>query len=372
MNNAETWQDNNPYFIKTIRVDDLLNSKSLLWNVSDVNVLVGRNGSGKSTLLELVRASLYGPEEFHEFKFMGKFSNLVVTLNNGMESRCSIIDSLEHENQLLTTIRTMLEKNVDNDDEDINNLKRVYNTLMHKKNSEKPTGKKMMSGSSEFLLLDENESKVNTLLQNINVEFISTFDMILMSKEEQDTHTDNESEGTYSQLDIMLNKELMQLSRLISRLKSKSTDLYNLQQISQIRSLNDITDKNMTNIKSLLKTLNDFFSKEEKMFALGSDGFLEIKKDNRKILPKSLSSGEKQLLYIFMKVINGSDKPMVLFLDEPEISMHLSWQEKLLDALKIIHPNLQIIAVSHSPALVMNGWFSNLNDIDEISNKTNH
>tara|TARA_Y100000588_G_C14246624_1_gene921700 strand:- start:595 stop:1722 length:1128 start_codon:yes stop_codon:yes gene_type:complete len=370
MNNAKTWQKENPFFIKNIRVEDLLSTKSLVWDVSDVNVLVGRNGSGKSTLLELIRASLYGPEEFHEFKFMGKFSNLVVTLNNGLESRCSIIDTLEHEDQLLVTIRTMLEKHVDNnDDEDIANLKRVYNTLVHRKNSEnRNIDKKMMSGSCQFLTYNtEDEKRNNLLLNEVNVEYISTFDMLLLSKEEQDTYTDNEREGTYSQLDIMLNKELMQLSRFISRIKSESTDYYNLQQFNQNKSLNDITDKKMVNIKNLLKILNDFFEKEGKSFLLASDGYLEITKNGQSIDAKSLSSGEKQILYILMKVINGSDKPMILFLDEPEISMHLNWQENLISSLRTIHPNLQIIAVSHSPALVMQGWFSCLCDIDELS-----
>lgn len=111
----------------------------------------------------------------------------------------------------------------------------------------------------------------------------------------------------------------------------------------------------------------EFFNDEGKEFILNNDGSLIIKSGDKKILPKQLSSGEKQLFLIFLKAVNSSDKPTLFFLDEPEVSMHLSWQERLLNALKSISPNIQVIAVSHSPALVMKGWLHSLSQMDEIT-----
>lgn len=53
-------------------------------------------------------------------------------------------------------------------------------------------------------------------------------------------------------------------------------------------------------------------------------------------------------------------------MDEPEISLHLSWQEKLLAQIREINPNSQIIIVTHSPAIVMNGWLDCFVDIQDI------
>ncbi len=124
---------------------------------------------------------------------------------------------------------------------------------------------------------------------------------------------------------------------------------------------------NLSSIYTFIEILNNFFSEEEKKFSLKDDGELTIKSGQKKILPKELSSGEKQLLYIFLKAVNSSDKPTILFLDEPEISMHLKWQQGLIDALSSINNSLQIIAVSHSPALVMKGWMSSMEDIKKIT-----
>jgi hypothetical protein len=49
----------------------------------------------------------------------------------------------------------------------------------------------------------------------------------------------------------------------------------------------------------------------------------------------------------------------VLLLDEPEISLHLSWQRKLIDTLREINPNCQLIIVTHSPSIYGDGWIAN-------------
>lgn len=67
-----------------------------------------------------------------------------------------------------------------------------------------------------------------------------------------------------------------------------------------------------------------------------------------------------------MKVLNGSIDQSLILMDEPEISLHLSWQEKLLDEITKINKSSQIIIVTHSPAIVMNGWFDCLTDIKDI------
>ena len=52
-------------------------------------------------------------------------------------------------------------------------------------------------------------------------------------------------------------------------------------------------------------------------------------------------------------------KPNILvLLDEPEISLHITWQKEFLnDLLKIIKiQNIQVLIATHSPAIINDRW----------------
>lgn len=84
------------------------------------------------------------------------------------------------------------------------------------------------------------------------------------------------------------------------------------------------------------------------------------------ISPYKLSSGEKQMLIILLTVLVQDKKPFVLFMDEPEVSLHIEWQQRLLDLMLDINPNVQIILTTHSPAIIMNGWSDRVTDVEDI------
>ncbi|MBQ7462000.1 MAG: AAA family ATPase [Bacteroidaceae bacterium] len=79
-----------------------------------------------------------------------------------------------------------------------------------------------------------------------------------------------------------------------------------------------------------------------------------------------LSSGEKQMLIILLTVLVQNKKPFVLFMDEPEVSLHVEWQQRLLELLMDLNPNVQIILTTHSPAVIMNGWSDRVTDVEDI------
>lgn len=84
------------------------------------------------------------------------------------------------------------------------------------------------------------------------------------------------------------------------------------------------------------------------------------------LLPYQLSSGEKQLLVILLTVLVEDQLPYVLFMDEPEVSLHVEWQQSLIDSVMKLNPNVQIILTTHSPAVVMNGWLDKVTEVTEI------
>ena len=84
------------------------------------------------------------------------------------------------------------------------------------------------------------------------------------------------------------------------------------------------------------------------------------------IEPYKLSSGEKQMLIILLTVLVQNHRPYVLFMDEPEVSLHVEWQEQLISLVRDLNPNCQVILTTHSPAVIMNGWSDCVTDVDDI------
>ena len=85
------------------------------------------------------------------------------------------------------------------------------------------------------------------------------------------------------------------------------------------------------------------------------------------LLPYQLSSGEKQILAILLTVLVEDDLPYVLFMDEPEVSLHIEWQKRLIDLILELNPNVQIILTTHSPAVIMNGWTDRVTEVSDIT-----
>ena len=122
-------------------------------------------------------------------------------------------------------------------------------------------------------------------------------------------------------------------------------------------------------------------SKPKKKFQDLIDGlFAETgKKINRKsneilfeqdgdiLTPYKLSSGEKQMLVILLTVLVQDNAHCALFMDEPEISLHIEWQQRLITLIRSLNPNVQIILTTHSPALIMNGWVDAVTEVSDIT-----
>lgn len=67
---------------------------------------------------------------------------------------------------------------------------------------------------------------------------------------------------------------------------------------------------------------------------------------------KYLSSGEQQLLVLFSYIAFNSQDGKLYIIDEPELSLHIKWQEEFLNQLEKITPSgVQLILATHSPIL---------------------
>lgn len=65
-----------------------------------------------------------------------------------------------------------------------------------------------------------------------------------------------------------------------------------------------------------------------------------------------LSSGEKQLFIILGEALLQEERPVVFISDEPELSLHVSWQSALFGHIRSLNQSCQIISATHSPDIV--------------------
>ena len=108
------------------------------------------------------------------------------------------------------------------------------------------------------------------------------------------------------------------------------------------------------------EAVNSFL--DDKFVEVDDSGDLKIKSSSGPNLDwHFLSSGEKQILILLTEALLRVNEPVVYIADEPELSLHIRWQVKLLESLISLDKSLktpgeqmQVIVATHSPDIVGN------------------
>lgn len=102
-------------------------------------------------------------------------------------------------------------------------------------------------------------------------------------------------------------------------------------------------------INVLVDTFNDFLIDGKELRITKDELVIDVGGYHHPI--DVLSSGERHILtFLALIVVTGRNKDFII-IDEPEISLNMKWQRSLLELLKRIAPDTQIIVASHSPAI---------------------
>lgn len=327
-------------FIKSVNIRSLFDEKHINWELQKVNVLVGKNGLGKSTILRLIDSAVTH-KHCDELDLCEKIS---IDFVNG--KRCiarknkeinqdilkELINKMSDSDEFSKAIAKSFREHIKSEVINSKDIEKIKDNLLESIKNKVSGGntKKIDNGELSSYEIKSQVSKIKT-------EYISTVNMSANSVNNVTTSSGNHT--TF--LDVEIDSE-------IKRLNANKETKNKLQQ-------------------KLKKSLNSLFQETNKKVSFVDDQ-LEIRLHNKnKIDYKKLSSGERQVIFIFLKVINGSVDNSLILMDEPEISLHLSWQEKLLSEIVKVNSNSQIIIVTHSPAVVMNGWLDSFVDIANIT-----
>lgn len=88
-------------------------------------------------------------------------------------------------------------------------------------------------------------------------------------------------------------------------------------------------------------------------------GFVFTAVNTGKNIPLTgLSSGEQHELVLFFQLLFDTEPNSLLLIDEPEISLHISWQNHFIDDLMEVFElsNLSAIIATHSPDIINKNW----------------
>ena len=119
-------------------------------------------------------------------------------------------------------------------------------------------------------------------------------------------------------------------------------------------------------IEDFRSVINGLFQETEKHIEIEGNKFNIVSKGQ--ILPiNALSSGEKQILLIMLRVFLLEGKESYVLLDEPENSLDISWQYKLIDTLTKLNPNARFFITTHSPSIFGAGWGDKIIYMEDVT-----
>ena len=119
-------------------------------------------------------------------------------------------------------------------------------------------------------------------------------------------------------------------------------------------------------IDEFISTVNDLFKDAGKHIEIEGNKFNIVSKDQ--VIPiDALSSGEKQILLIMLRVFLMDGKEAYVLLDEPENSLDISWQYELINTLVKLNPNAQYFITTHSPSIFGDGWGDKIIYMEDIT-----
>lgn len=300
--------------IKNFSIDNLYYEYNFSHTLDEkVNIFVGNNGSFKTTLLRLLRHAIAYEKNGQFFQ-----SHLTkVTFKDDM-----VMEYVEFEN--------MLSKDKDGED----TLKNI---------------------TSWTPMLNGNKIPESEYRKLVKLDYVSTFDVKGDGKSSQDSYLDTRLEKLQSDYGYYLSDLVKELTERIN--SNSSITKQELDKINERKNL-------------FISLVNECFAETGKELSNDSTKLVFIKDNSIGIYPKELSSGEKQLLIILLTVLLERGEEYILMLDEPEISMHISWQYKLIDMILQLNPNVQILLTTHSPMIFSDGWGDKAIYMEDITTNT--
>lgn len=156
-----------------------------------------------------------------------------------------------------------------------------------------------------------------------------------------------------------LNRSLAIIREFHNPQKSQNLNIQDIMPLSLLKRTQHIIDLSLEAeqkkksvfelIDLFIDTIKNFI--DDKDVSITPSGDLQTKKMQKTILLPALSSGEKQLLILLTETLLQKNAPFIFLADEPELSLHIEWQAKIVPSIKRLNTSAQVIVATHSPEI---------------------
>jgi hypothetical protein len=112
----------------------------------------------------------------------------------------------------------------------------------------------------------------------------------------------------------------------------------------------DDLERRLSSLKAFLD--NRFFPKS--LVLSRGEGMRFLSENGQQIRPRQLSSGEQQMMVLAYEILFRAKPNTLVIVDEPELSLHVLWQDSLIDDLTRMGDiaGLQFLMATHSPTIL--------------------
>lgn len=146
---------------------------------------------------------------------------------------------------------------------------------------------------------------------------------------------------------------------LLARARERTLDLGDLAErivypyVSSLNARYDALQDAHDVLNALVPTINSFLNEKELRFTPWQ-GLAIVSADGAELEVESLSSGERQLLMLLCTTLLARTSARLFIIDEPELSLGVGWQRKILDALLLLteRSEVQFLVATHSIEII--------------------
>lgn len=291
--------------IKSIYIKDIRALKDFKIDFNNnINVLIGENGLGKTTILETIYNIITANESFVE---------------NESSEGCSLeLSFTKEELDFINRHRNRLNKTLFNSEDKIEIGKYEINQDMDFKKS----------FAKSNIVKEKWFRKVVYLPTDVNFK-------------KHKVETAKKVEGS-TEIGVILNSDEMSLNLKEYLVNIHYKDLEDM-------SIGDTPYR----IQKFKQLYNTFFEEKEFLGVKDFEPLFKIKVTGEIHSADELSAGEKQIFFRGGSLLQMELNDSIILIDEPELSLHPEWQQKILEFYKGIGENNQIIIATHSPNIVL-------------------
>ena len=117
-----------------------------------------------------------------------------------------------------------------------------------------------------------------------------------------------------------------------------------------------VFDNIFSRVDLFKKLVNSRFIDKE--IIIGQSGFEFVTSNGIQLAPVLLSSGEQHEVVLLYELLFKVKDNSVILIDEPEISLHVAWQEEFLKDLSEMAElsRFQALIATHSPQIINDRW----------------